>query len=583
MKKYREHWVIRNRPGDVTELVKRLGITPQFARLLWNRGYDTEEKIAAYLYSVGTVASGEHLPDAEAFYRILIEKRTRNAKVRVIGDYDVDGVTATYLMLSGLHELGIEADYRIPDRVLDGYGISLGMVGECIRDGVDTIVTVDNGIAAMEAISFAKSEGITVLVTDHHEPQNELPEADVIVNPKRKDAEYYADNLCGAVVAGKLMDYVLQREGQAGFLERHVEIMALATVCDVMDLSGESRTIVKQGLSKKNTRWNYGLRTLKEVCGLTREVRVYDLGFVIGPSINALGRIETADGAVELLLSQDQENASFLSRRMVAVNSLRKEQTVRGVEQARAYVDSLGEYIGDILVIPLSDCHESLAGIIAGRIREEYYRPTIVLTKSELTPGMWKGSARSTENYSIFNGLQACAELLVRFGGHDMAAGLSLMEENVDALRGALQEHFRSIGATGTKKVSIDLVLTFEHLTPVFVEEMSRMEPYGKGNPKPVLATRNVTLCSLQYIGKEAKFLKLQCMDETGRTMTGLYFKGTEAFIEDCTTQWGEAACKEAFRGLGNKQMNLLYSADINEYRGMKEVQLVIEEVQFLK
>ncbi len=583
MKKYTERWIIRNKSGNVSDLVKNLGITPQFARLLWNRGYQSEEQVTEYLYPGNeAVPSGDNLPDAKVFYHILLEKQAQGARVRVIGDYDVDGVTATYVMLAGLYSLGIPADYRIPDRVIDGYGISNAMVEECVRDGVDTIITVDNGVAALEQIAYAKKHGLTVLVTDHHEPREELPMADAIVDPKRRDTAYYADNLCGAVVAAKLMDMVLRLQGKPGYLRHVSEILALATVCDVMELTGESRTIVKMGLAKDRSRWNYGLRTLVNICGLAENVRVSDMGFLLGPCINALGRMETADFGVELLLTQEEEKAVSYSQRMVAVNKLRKEQTAVGLAQAKEYMERQGYSPEDVLVIPLRDCHESLAGIIAGRIREQYHRPTIVLTESEQEPGLWKGSARSIEAYSIFEGLCACEAHLVRYGGHAMAAGVTLREEKIDEFRQGINAHFASTGADVTKTVAIDLVMNFAHVTQEFVEEIECMEPFGKGNAKPILATRNVTLVRMGYIGKESKYLKLVLQDEDGSRVTALYFKDAEEFVAECQRVWGEEACGETFAGRGVGRLHILYSAEIREYRGTKEVQLLVDNVQIL-
>lgn len=583
MKKYTEKWVIRSKSGNVSELVKVLGITPQFARLLWNRGYQSVEQVTEYLYPGNeAITSGESLPDAKVFYRILLEKQAQGAKVRVIGDYDVDGVTATYVMLSGLRAMGIQADYRIPDRVMDGYGISNSMVEECVRDGVDTIITVDNGVAALEQIAYAKEHGLTVLVTDHHEPREELPVADAIVDPKRRDTAYYVDNLCGAVVAAKLMDMVLRLQGKEGFLQHNAEILALATICDVMELTGESRTIVKQGLSKERNRWNYGLRTLVQVCGLTGNVRVSDMSFLLGPCVNALGRMETADFGVELLLTQEEDKAVSYGQRMAAVNELRKEQTAVGLAQAKEYMERPGYSPEQVLVVPLRECHESLAGIIAGRIREQYHRPTVVLTESEQEPGLWKGSARSIETYSIFEGLCACEEHLVRYGGHAMAAGVTLREEQIDEFRLALNAHFASTGADNTKTVAIDLVMNFAHVTQEFTEEMERMEPFGKGNAKPVLATRNVTLVRMGYIGRESKYLKFVLQDEEGSRVTALYFKDAEDFVAECQRLWGEEVCREAFAGRGVGRLHVLYSAEIREYRGTKEVQLLVDNVQIL-
>lgn len=583
MRHYEEKWMIRNKPGNVSELVDVFGITPAFARLLWNRGLCSVEQVSNYLHTDSAMLPrGEMLPDARLFYRILKQKQMQGAKLRVIGDYDVDGVTATYIMLDALSQLGISADYRIPDRVADGYGISNAMVEECVRDGIDTIITVDNGIAAIEQIALAKQYGLTVLVTDHHEPQEQLPEADAIVNPKRKDANPVMSNLCGAVVAGLLMDMVLSSEGMPGYFMHRIEIMALATICDVMDLSGESRTIVRCALNKPIDRWNFGLRTLIEVCGLTDDIRVYTLSFVIGPCINALGRMETADAGVELLLTKDATQANAYSERMVAVNEIRKEQTELNLIKAYEIIEGFGEQTDDVLVVPIPDCHESLAGIIAGRIREKYHRPTIVLTKTDSPDDIWKGSARSIEAYSIFDGLNRCAEHLLRFGGHAMAAGLTLKGEEIATVRKLLNEDFRASGASVTKTMHIDLVMAFSQLSMPFVQELSMMEPLGKGNPKPLLATRMVTVVRISYIGRVKKYLKFVLRDADGVAYTALWFRDADELVDEFRRAWGEADCKEAFAGRGTRQINILYSAEVSEYRGEKEVQLFLESMQVL-
>ncbi len=583
MRHYEEKWMVRNKPGNVAELVDVFGITPAFARLLWNRGLCSVEQVSNYLHpDSGMLPKGESLPDAQLFYRILKKKQASNAKIRVIGDYDVDGVTATYVMLDALSKLGISADYRIPDRVADGYGISNAMVEECVRDGIDTVITVDNGIAANEQIALAKQYGLTVLVTDHHEPQEELPSADAIVNPKRKDASPVMSNLCGAVVAGLLMDMVLSLEGMPGYFMHQIEIMALATVCDVMDLSGESRTIVRCALNKPVDRWNFGLRTLIEVCGLSNDVRVYTLGFVIGPCINALGRMETADAGVELLLTEDVAQANAYSERMVAVNEVRKEQTEHNLKKAFEMIRELGEQPDDVLVVPIPDCHESLAGIIAGRIREQYHRPTIVITKTDSPDGIWKGSARSIEAYSIFDGLTHCSEHLLKFGGHAMAAGLTVSEDEIAALRQMLNDDFRESGASVVKTMHIDLVMSLSQLSMPFVQELSMMEPLGKGNAKPLLATRAVTLVRMSYIGRVKKYLRFVLRDADGVSFTALWFRDADELVDEFRCAWGEEACKEAFAGRGTRQMNILYSAEISEYRNVKEVQLFLESMQLL-
>lgn len=561
------------------DMVSRLGITPAFARILCGRGYDSAEKAAAFLYPDGAeLKPAEALPDAERFCAFLFQAKERGQKVRVIGDYDADGVTATFIMTEGLKRFGIEADYRIPDRVSDGYGISIGMVEEAASDGIGVIVTVDNGIAAAEQVKRAKEKGLTVLVTDHHEPQEEIPAADAVVDFK-VNPDYPGTPVSGAVVAAKLMDLLLGKCGQEGFLYEHMEILALSTVADVMELTGENRVIVKTGLAKPMDRWNLGLRSLAAANGLKTEPKAYSLGFVLAPCINALGRLKKADPGVALLAEQDEAEAMKLAESLVAANAVRKEMTTKAIEDACREIDARGDEEAMPIVYVSENCHESIAGIVAGKLRERYYVPAIVLCKSEDSPEYLKGSGRSIEEYNIFEGLQSCSKLLTKFGGHAQACGLTLPAESLDSFREAFTEHFRSLGEGGTEKIVIDLVMHFSDISEQFITEMGRMEPFGKGNARPVLASRNVTVKRISHFGRSVRYTRLQLTDECGSSISAVYFGSSDEFVKAMKERNGREAVDEAYAGRGRIPMHILYSAQKSSYSG--EIELTVEHYQF--
>ncbi|MBO4668944.1 MAG: single-stranded-DNA-specific exonuclease RecJ [Lachnospiraceae bacterium] len=555
------------------EMVQKLEITPAFARILCGRGYDTVDKAAAFLYPDGAeLTDAKALPDAERFCAFLRKAKAERTKVRVIGDYDADGVTAVFLMITGLRRFGIEADYRIPNRVTDGYGISPEMVREVKEDGVGMLITVDNGIAQTEAARLAKSLGMAFLITDHHEPQEELPEADAIVDFKC-NPNYPGSAVCGAVVAGKLMDLLLASEGMPGFFSEHIEILALATVADVMELTGENRIIVKKGLSKPIGYWNLGLRKLAAANGLKTEPKAYTLGFVFAPCINALGRLGVADPGVELLLETDETKAEKLATDMVDANRARKDMTKEALDDAIAYLDALEVPEKAPIVYYSGKCHESIAGIVAGKIRERYYLPTIVLCNSD-SEELLKGSGRSIPGYSIFEGLTSAKDCLVKFGGHSQACGLSIKESDLPEFRRRLSEHFKTAEADTEEKISVDLVVTFSDLTEAFLSELGRAEPFGTGNPKPILAARNVTLTRISHFGKSVRYTRLHLQDEQGSRITGVWFGNADEFVKELTEKYGKQAVSDAYAGRGTVKMHILFFAKISSYSHEAELEI---------
>ena len=583
MKRYRETWVVRNRPGNVSELMRAFGLSDVCARIIWNRGYQSVSDVSSFLYGHDEPIVWPKLPGEEEFLFQAAQALSDGDKIRIIGDYDVDGVTATYLMCRALRLLGAEVDYRIPDRVADGYGISAEMAEEAARDGVRTIITVDNGIAAVSQIAAAVSHGIRVLVTDHHEPQETLPPAQAIVDPKVAPEEEQITNLCGAVVAGILADRLLANAGRPGYAESNVEVLALATVCDVMPLTGIARNIVRRGLRKPTDRWNEGLQALAAANHLEGECRCYHLGFVLGPCINALGRLETADYGVELLLGDDARTMRECATRMVMVNENRKEQTRRCTEAAIALADSVIAETPDtsVLVLYLPECHESLAGIVAGKVREAFARPSFILTDAAGEPGVLKGSGRSTESFSMFEGLMDCRELFLKFGGHAMAAGVTIPAENLAAFRESMESSFRMQGATTVGKTTIDLVMPLRYVTRELVQELSLLEPFGSGNSKPVFAQKNVRIVSLRTMGKNGQFLSLRLRDAEGTDMQAVYFGDASEFLDGLAERYGNGIEAQLRSGRGEAYVDLCYYPDVNRYNGEEYLQIQIGAYHF--
>ena len=502
---------------------------------------------------------------------ILLDKIREGKKIRIIGDYDIDGVCSTYILLTGLSHSGACVDVDIPDRMKDGYGISKELIDLAFEAGTDTIVTCDNGISAIEQIAYAKSLGMTVVVTDHHEiPYEELedgsvrtflPDADAIVNPKQQDCPYPFKGICGAMVAYKVICGLYERMGfGASDLEELMEFAAIATVGDVMDLQDENRIMVKEGLKRIAHTQNLGLKALIHVNNLEdRPLTAYHIGFVIGPCMNASGRLSTAKRALNLLLCRDQEEAAALAEDLKALNDSRKDMTAKGVEEAAEMVENTSLREDRVLVIYLPDCHESLAGIIAGRIRERYSKPVFVLTKAE--EGV-KGSGRSIESYHMFRELTKCRELLAKFGGHPMAAGLSLPEENVEPFRRMLNENCTLTEEDMAEKVLIDVPMPISYVNMPLIRQLSLLEPFGKGNTKPLFAQKNVRIENCRVFGKNRNVVKMKLYDENGCEAEGVWFGDGDAFAE---------RIKEKNR------WSVAYYPSINAYNGRESIEIIVQ------
>ena len=566
-----EKWVVTAKRADFQAIGEKFHIDPVIARLIRNRDVTDESKIREYLTgTIEDLPSPWRMKDMRKAVDILKEKISAQAKIRIIGDYDIDGVTSTYVLLKGLTRIGGKVDTYIPDRVADGYGIHEHLINRAEEDGIDTIVTCDNGIAAAAEIDMARKKNMTVIVTDHHEiPYREingtrqvlLPPANAILNPKQSDCDYPEKGLCGAVVAFKLIIALYEEYGiSRKELEDYYELAAIATVGDVMDLQGENRILVKEGLRRLKDTENIGLRELIRANGLEdMKITSYHVGFVLGPCINASGRLDTAARSLALLNAKDREKAARLAGDLTALNQSRKALTEKGKEEAIQMVETTSLGQDRVLVIFLPDCHESIAGIIAGRIREKYHRPSIVLTRGET--GI-KGSGRSIEGYSMFEELVKCADLMTQFGGHPMAAGLSMEEKNVEEFRRRLNENCTLTEEDLRPKVIIDVPMPVSYITRELIEQISLLEPFGKGNTKPVFAQKGLRVLESRVFGKNRNVAKVKLMDPSGTVMDGVYFGEAEEFVRFID---------------GKDSISVTYYPEINIFRGRESIQIVIQ------
>ena len=567
-----EKWVISAKKADFYEISRKFGVDPVIARLIRNREQITDEEIDRYLHGKLTgLHSWKLLKGMDTALDILIHKIREGKKIRIIGDYDIDGICSTYILLIGLRRAGACVDVDIPDRMKDGYGISKELIDLALAANTDTIVTCDNGISALEQIAYAKSLGMTVVVTDHHEiPYEEqedgsvrtfVPDADAIVNPKQQDCPYPYKGICGAMVAYKVICGLYERmEIPASETEELIEFAAIATVGDVMDLQDENRIMVKEGLKRIMHTQNLGLKALIHVNNLDdRPLTAYHIGFVIGPCMNASGRLSTAKRALNLLLCRDREEAAALAADLKALNDSRKDMTAKGVEEAAEMVENTSLHEDRVLVIYLPKCHESLAGIIAGRIRERYSKPVFVLTKAE--EGV-KGSGRSIETYHMFRELTKCRELLSKFGGHPMAAGLSLPEENVEPFRQMLNENCTLTEEDMAQKVLIDVPMPISYVNMPLIRQLSLLEPFGKGNTKPLFAQKNVRIENCRVFGKNRNVVKMKLFDENGCEAQGVWFGEGDAFAE---------RIKEKNR------WSVAYYPSINAYNGRESIEIIVQ------
>lgn len=585
-----EKWLLRNKKADLKEMSQKYGISQLLCKLIVNREINDENILNSYINpTYKYLHQPTDMKDIKKAVSIIKEKIKANKKIRIIGDYDVDGIISVYILYTALSKCGANVDYEIPDRIKDGYGINENIVKIAYDEGVDTIITCDNGIAAIEQIKYAKELGLTVIVTDHHdvpfiEENGERTfissDADAIINPKQIECRYQFKSICGAGVAFKLMEALYEELGMdKNDCYKLIEFVAIATVCDVVDLIDENRIFVKNGLKMLNNTNNIGIIELKKANGLEdKEITAYHLGFVIGPCLNASGRLDSAKKGLELLLMNDEEKAKNLAIEIVELNDARKNMTKEGVDKAIDIIENTDINNDDILVIYIPDIHESLAGIVAGRIKEKYNKPTIILTKSE--DGV-KGSARSIEEYNMFEGLLACKELLDKFGGHPMAAGLSLQEDKIDILRSSLNRKCELTQDDLTKKIMIDTSLPLEYLNLNLIEELNVLEPFGKGNSKPVFGVRDAKITNARILGKDKNVLKLRLLLSNNITMDAMIFNDIENFEEKIISKYGKEILEDLYNKSNNSvNMDFTFYPSINEWNGNKSIQIIVNGIR---
>lgn len=581
-----EKWIEIRKGGNFMEMAKKYGIDPLIARIIRNRDIIDEKEITEYLYGGKEALHNPHLlKDVDKAAEIIAEGIAEKKAMRIIGDYDIDGVNATYILLDGIRRCGGNVDAAIPDRMKDGYGINEHLIEQALSDGKELLITCDNGIAAINEINFAKEKGMTVVVTDHHEiPYRNTEQgkeflrsnADAIVNPKQNDCLYPCKGICGAVVAWKLVQVLYERM-DISVVEANIfiENAGFATVGDVMDLTGENRILVKLGLKALEHTKNPGMKALIAKNKLSdKPLSAYHIGFVLGPCINASGRLDTAKRSLELLLERDEVKASALAGELVELNESRKYMTQQETQKALEQIEKEGREKDKVLVVYLPECHESLAGIIAGRIREAYQRPVFVLTRGE--EGV-KGSGRSIEAYSMFDKMTEVAELFTKYGGHPMAAGLSMREEDIDKLREQLNQKAELSEEDMAEVVRLDAVLPMSYFTVDTIRQLSVLEPCGKSNTKPVFADRNIKITRAGIVGVNRNVLKLHLLDSKGNPVAGVYFGEVEKFLTFLSEKFGSEEVDAAMHGKENSiQFAAVYEPAVDTYSGRESVQAII-------
>ena len=572
MQKKKEIWMLQTKRADFNGLAMRLGVSPVAVRIMRNRGLLDEREMRKYLYgTLDDLYDPRQMKGMETAAGIIEKKLIEGKKIRIIGDYDIDGVCSTYILLKGFHRAAGngQIDYEIPDRIRDGYGINESIIRQAAEDGIDTLVTCDNGIAALKEISIAKQLGMTVVVTDHHEVPVDaygqiLPPADAVVDPKQDGETYPYHEICGAVVAWKLINVIYEdlEIPEHEWMEL-LEFAAIATVGDVMKLQDENRLIVKYGLKKIGSTKNTGLRMLVEKNNLDiNNLSAYHIGFVIGPCLNAGGRLKSAKVALRMLLEQDPDRVSGLADELKELNDVRKDMTAKGETEAIEQVERF--YMSDkVLVVFLPECHESLAGIIAGRLREHFHKPSFVLTRGEQSA---KGSGRSIEAYHMYQGLCEVSDLLVKFGGHPMAAGLSIEESDIDEFRRRLNENAKLTEDDFVPQIWIDVPMPFEYVNEKIVDELKGLEPFGQGNEKPLFAQKSLTIRNVRVLGKNRNVVKMNLVTDTGHPFDGLLFADGDRFLEEQT---------------GQNTIDMIYYPDVNEYNGTRTLQAIIKNYKF--
>lgn len=587
-------WMVAAKKADFNKIAEKYNITPVLARIMRNREVTEDEDIRKFLTgNLTDLHSPFLMKDMEKAVEIILAKIEAGVPMRIIGDYDVDGICSTYILLRGIGELSGKADRVIPHRIKDGYGLNEGLIEDAGRDGIDTIITCDNGIAAAPQIAQAKEMGMTVVVTDHHEVPFEeengkkeylIPGADAVIDPKQQDCHYPFKQICGAVVAYKLIEALFIRKGEPegrkkAVLDELLPFAALATVCDVMELRDENRIIVKYGLKAMKETRNFGLKALLLVNGIEeKEITPYHAGFIIGPCLNATGRLDTADRALRLFEEREWKDAVIIATDLKSLNDSRKKMTEDGVKEAVEQVEKSCLKDDRVLVVYLPDCHESLAGIIAGKVREKFGKPAFVLTRGE--EGI-KGSGRSIESYSMYEEMTKCKELFTKFGGHKMAAGLSLAgEEDVERFRQALNQNCTLTEEDFEEVVHIDVPMPLSYVSKAFIKELSYLEPFGVGNQKPLFAQKNISLLRGRILGKNKNVGKYLIADEEGHSFDMIYFGDLESFDEFLAEKFGESTRQRLYDSHLEKKeapISMAYYPDLNYFAGRENIQIVMQ------
>ena len=580
-------WFVSAKKADFNKIGEKYGISPVLARIIRNRDVIEESQIEKYLHgTLEDLHSPALLKDMDKAVAILVSKIEQKKSIRIIGDYDVDGICSTYILKKGLKQCGANVDTVIPHRIKDGYGINEQLIKEAYEDKIDTIITCDNGIAAKEQFAYATSLGITCIITDHHEVPYEmcgeekryiLPDVAAIVDPKQEGCSYPYKNICGGVIAWKLILRLWECLGIEEEQRELIELAGIATVCDVMELLDENRILVKAALNSMKHSANIGLRALIKVHELSPEkLSAYHIGFVLGPCFNATGRLDTASRALELLECKNEREAVFLAAELKSLNESRKDMTEQGIQDAITALEENGWQEQKVIVVYLPNCHESLAGIIAGRIREKYYKPTFVLTKGE---DCVKGSGRSIDAYSMYEEMTKCKELYLKYGGHKLAAGLSLPEENVEIFRQKLNENCTLTAEDMEEKIVIDVPMPMSYVTRGFLEELELLEPFGMGNAKPIFAQKNLHFLAVRVMGKNKNMAKFTVADEENNRFSLVLFRHWEQFQEDVRRKYGESGLDALlYRSAASPvKMSVIYYPSLNEYMGRQEIQFVMQ------
>lgn len=574
----KKRWILQTKQADFNAISKKYGISPVTARCMVNRGIVSEDEIDTYLNGgIGVLHSPWLFKDMEKAVDIIVENRGKCAAIA--SDFDCDGIFSAYILKKGFEICGVQSKIYTPDRVSEGYGLNRRIVDEALADGAGFLITCDNGIAANEEILYAREKGLTVIVTDHHEVQNEIPAADAVVDPKQEDCPYPFKGLCGAGVAFQLIGALYERSGiPLSRRDELLEYVAIATVADVMELQGENRVLVKEGLGRLPGTKNIGLKALLEVQDLLeKEIKAYHIGFVIGPCFNAAGRIDTVKKAFELLEEADQGKALEIAGELKEINDTRKQMTEEATEAAFENMEKNGNKDAPVYIIFLPDCHESLVGIVAGRLKEAYHHPSIVFTS--VGDGLVKGSGRSIESYHMFHHLMECRDLMVRFGGHKMAAGMTLREADLPELERRLNENSGLCEDDFVPRLNIDVALPIGYISEEFINDLAVLEPFGTGNQKPVFAEQHFRILRASRRGKNANVLTMRVANAAGTVMDAVYFEDIEALEALICEEWGSGELEKMYAGKENQvDLGLAYYPSVNEYGGMRTLQIVVTD-----